>query len=335
MRHDGVRRILSIDGGGIVGTFPAAFLAALEENLGTGPIGRYFDLIVGTSTGGTIAIGLALDMSAAELLALYEKEGPTIFGQAGHPALARARGMYRSAKRLVTAKYSAEPLREVLQATLGDRRIGDARTRLAVPAWNPSLQKVYVYKTAHHPRFETDYKSRAVDAALATAAAPTFFPRHVTTDQVGLIDGGVWANNPVGMAVVEAIGVLGWSRESLRVLSIGCLDEAYRIGNAPGVTSLGTKAIKLFMDGQSHASMGTAFLLTGHEHEAERVFRITHVVPANAFGMDDTKKIGELRGMGYAMARDRIPTLRKHFFAGPAEPFEPFHRLKTEMEPAR
>lgn len=107
------------------------------------------------------------------------------------------------------AKYSAVPLRDVLQNALQDRRIGEARTRLAVPAWNPSLQKVYVYKTAHHPRFETDYESRALDAALASAAAQTFFPCHFTTDQVGPIDGGVWANNPVGMAVVEVIGVLG------------------------------------------------------------------------------------------------------------------------------
>ncbi|WP_170314085.1 CBASS cGAMP-activated phospholipase [Lichenihabitans psoromatis] len=334
-RQEPVRRILSIDGGGIVGTFPAAFLAALEKNLGGEPIGRYFDLIVGTSTGGIIAIGLALDMTAASLLSLYEKEGPTIFGQDRHPVLNRARRIWRNAKRLVTAKHPAEPLKEVLEATLGDRRIGEAKTRLAVPAWNPSLQKVYVYKTAHHPRFETDYKSRAVDAAMATAAAPTFFPRHVTRDEVGLIDGGVWANNPVGLAVVEAIGVLGWSRESLRVLSIGCLDQAYRIGDAPGITSLGSKAIKLFMDGQSHASLGTAFLLTGHEHEAERVFRVTHTVPYKSFAMDDTTKIGELKGMGFAMARDRIPTLRKHFFGGPAEPFEPYHRLKTEMEIAK
>ncbi len=334
MRQSPTRRILSIDGGGIVGTFPAAFLAALEESLGGGPIGRYFDLIVGTSTGGIIAIGLALDMTAAELLALYVEEGPTIFGQAGHPALVRARSAWRGAKQLVTAKHPAEPLKDVLERTLKQKRIGEARTRLAVPAWNPSLQKVYVYKTAHHPRFETDYKARAVDAAMATAAAPTFFPRHVTRDQVGLIDGGVWANNPVGMAVVEAIGVLGWSRESLRVLSIGCLDEAYRIGDAPGITTLGTKAIKLFMDGQSHASMGTAFLLTGHEHEAERVFRISHTVPYKSFGMDDTTKITELRGMGYAMARDRIPTLRKHFFGEPAEPFEPYHHLRSEPEAA-
>ena len=50
-------RILSIDGGGIKGVFPAAFLATLENNLEF-PIHRYFDLIAGTSTGGIIALGL-------------------------------------------------------------------------------------------------------------------------------------------------------------------------------------------------------------------------------------------------------------------------------------
>jgi hypothetical protein len=57
------RRILSIDGGGIMGTFPAAFLAAYEEDLGR-PIGAFFDLIAGTSTGGILAIGLALGIPA-------------------------------------------------------------------------------------------------------------------------------------------------------------------------------------------------------------------------------------------------------------------------------
>src|SRR4051812_28360760 len=52
-------RILSLDGGGIRGVFPAALLARLEEHL-EHPIGRYFDLIAGTSTGGIIAIGLGL-----------------------------------------------------------------------------------------------------------------------------------------------------------------------------------------------------------------------------------------------------------------------------------
>ena len=64
-----IRRILTIDGGGIRGTFPAAFLANLEQDLGE-PIGRYFDLISGTSTGGIIAIGLALGAMGTALAAL-------------------------------------------------------------------------------------------------------------------------------------------------------------------------------------------------------------------------------------------------------------------------
>lgn len=75
-----MKRILTIDGGGIRGTFPAAFLANLEQDLEQ-PIGRYFDLIAGTSTGGIIAIGLALGLRAADILRLYEEEGPAIFSQ--------------------------------------------------------------------------------------------------------------------------------------------------------------------------------------------------------------------------------------------------------------
>src|ERR1700693_1007891 len=73
-------RILSLDGGGIRGVFPAAFLARLEEHL-EHPMGRYFDLIAGTSTGGIIAIGLGLGLSAKDILRLYEDKGPAIFDQ--------------------------------------------------------------------------------------------------------------------------------------------------------------------------------------------------------------------------------------------------------------
>ena len=52
-----MKRILSIDGGGIKGVVPAAFLAQLEEALGES-ITHFFDLIAGTSTGGIIALGL-------------------------------------------------------------------------------------------------------------------------------------------------------------------------------------------------------------------------------------------------------------------------------------
>src|SRR4051812_33794461 len=78
-----IRRILSIDGGGLLGAFPAAFLSSIEEQLNK-PIGSYFDLIAGTSTGGIIAIGLAMGLSASEINDLYQNRGAEIFGQHHH-----------------------------------------------------------------------------------------------------------------------------------------------------------------------------------------------------------------------------------------------------------
>jgi patatin-like phospholipase/acyl hydrolase len=78
--HKNKRRILALDGGGIKGVFAAAFLEAIEENTGK-CIADHFDLIAGTSTGGIIALGLGLGMSAREILQFYVNEGPRIFGQ--------------------------------------------------------------------------------------------------------------------------------------------------------------------------------------------------------------------------------------------------------------
>ena len=88
---------------------------------------------------------------------------------------------------------------------------------------------VHVFKTAHHPRFTTDCQELAVDVAMATAAAPTYLPAHVTARGLGLVDGGLWANNPAGLAVAEGIGTLGWAASDIRVLSVGCLDDALEI----------------------------------------------------------------------------------------------------------
>ena len=127
-----MRRILTIDGGGIRGTFPAAFLANLEKDL-EHPIGRYFDLISGTSTGGIIAIGLAFGMRAADILKLYEDKGPAIFGQSNSGLPGWLARRYRQSKWLFWGpKYSAKPLRDALNEALGQRRLGEAETRLVM-----------------------------------------------------------------------------------------------------------------------------------------------------------------------------------------------------------
>src|SRR5258705_11895101 len=107
-------RILSLDGGGIRGVFPAALLARIQEHL-EHPIGRYFDLIAGTSTGGIIAIGLGLGLPARDILKLYVEEGPAIFDQQ-HGAIENwVRQKLRGAAHLLATKQSSGPLRRALE----------------------------------------------------------------------------------------------------------------------------------------------------------------------------------------------------------------------------
>lgn len=308
---------------------PAAFLAAMEENLEQ-PIGRYFDLIAGTSTGGIIATGLALGMSAAEILEFYERDGPAIFADSSSGFQRWLLRRLRAVRHVAVSKYNSEKLREALGRAVSAARIGDAQTRLVLPAWNPASQRVYIYKTAHHPRLSFDYKERAVDAMLATASAPTYFRQHVSANNVGLLDGGVWANNPIAVATVEATAILGWDRQSLHILSLGCLDEIYTLPTNPGWGTLNLNLIKLFMDGQKHGAMGIAKLLTGHEHEREAIHRVDHTVTQGRFALDDTSKIRSLRGIGYSRARELFPKLAPVFFGEPAEPFEPYYSLAPE-----
>lgn len=307
------RRILTIDGGGVKGVFPASFLATVESSLGK-PVGSFFDLIVGTSTGGIIAIALGLGLPAKEILEFFEDAGPRIF--AGNRLL-------RFLRRIGLSKYSQRPLRDALQATFGNSLLGDSRVRLVIPSLNLETGEVYVYKTAHHPRFDSDHRERAVDVALATAAAPTYFPTHRSAAGTPLVDGGVWANNPVGAAVVEAIGVLDWPRDSLAVLSLGCttppLDVGWGRRHGLGMGYWATKLADLFMTAQSSSSLGTAQLLAGHES----VTRISPSVGRGRFSLDGISEIRSLKGLGSSEARKALPSIRPVFFFADAAEFRP------------
>ena len=98
-----VRRVLSIDGGGIRGIIPALVLAHLERQMGA-PASELFDLIVGTSTGGILALGLSLQeqqgrslLAAKRMVALYERHGPKIFERSLWRKLRTAGGLFEEA----------------------------------------------------------------------------------------------------------------------------------------------------------------------------------------------------------------------------------------------
>jgi hypothetical protein len=201
---------------------------------------------------------------------------------------------------------------DALTGILGQRRLGESRTRLVIPAWHPILERVYIYKTAHHPRLETDYKGLALDAAMATAAAPTFLKPHLTSDAIELVDGGVWANNPIGVAVIEAVGMLNWPAARLKILSIGTMTSS---------------VARLLMAGQSHSALGTAKIITGDGHGHRAIWRVDQIAPTGRYTMDDAQRIAEIKDRAFTEAREQLPELRRHFFDGEAEPFVPFHSL--------
>jgi len=319
-------KILSVDGGGIRGVFPAAFLAKLEDHVNE-PIGSYFDLIAGTSTGGIIALGLGLGLSARDILKLYEEKGRAIFDQQHGMIGNFVRQRLRGALHLFGSKYSSQPLHDALAGILGERRLGESRTRLVIPAWHPMLERVYIYKTAHHPRLETDFRVRALDAAMATAAAPTFLKPHMTDDAIELVDGGVWANNPIGVATIEAVGLLNWPADRLKILSIGTINDVKVPPRWRGKLSMASSVARLFMAGQSHSALGTAKIVTGDGHDHRAIWRIDQTAPAGRYTTDDAARIAEMKNRGFTEAREQLPELRRHFFDREAEPFVPFHSL--------
>jgi uncharacterized protein len=311
-------KILSIDGGGIKGVFPLAFLSGIEETLDN-KIGDYFDLIVGTSTGGIIALGLGLGYSAKELLEFYERLGPKVF-------VPKKKNIISS---FFNTKYDSTNLEKELQDLFGDKRLGESNTRLVIPSYNLDRREPHVYKTSHNERLQMDYKVKVVDVALATAAAPTYFSSHETEHGIYLVDGGVYANNPTGLAVVEAMTLLGWKPEEFKVLSIGCTNELIDTKNLrnKGKAFWATKVSETFMSAQSSQSMGTAYLLA-NSREHNNIYRIDQTVLPGKFKLDGVEKIKELRGLGISNAREQLPKLKKIFFEElKQESFIPFYKL--------
>ncbi len=310
-----MKKILSIDGGGLKGVFPASFFTTIEDSIDH-KIANYFDLIVGTSTGGIIALGLGLGLSAKDILCFYEEKGPAIFS---------GNKLFRGLTQLFFPKYNVQPLRNALELTFKGRRfLGESTTRLVIPSFNLDTGEVHIYKTAHHQRFERDYKENVVDIALATSAAPTYFKTHFTSKGIPLVDGGIYANNPVGLSVVEAIGVLGWGKESLKVLSIGCTTEPLNVSSRKkGRCYWGLKNADVFLTAQSSLSLGTAKLLAGHEN----IIRISPQVFPGRFKLDSIKGMKSLKGLGDSEARKAIPLLRYVFFDKTANDFVPFYKI--------
>ncbi len=214
-------KVLAIDGGGIRGIIPAKILSEIEKRTGK-QISELFDLIAGTSTGGILALGLTKpdpnnpnqpQYKADELVELYREHGQEIFPdqQPKFPWSIPPLDLFRP-------KFGDDGREKVLTQYLGNLPIQKALKEVFLTSYDTEL-RMPVFFTSNHKkeRLGENYHKICTDltmkqAAMATSAAPTFFPPYKVetvhppdNQHYSLVDGGVFANNPASLAIMEAI----------------------------------------------------------------------------------------------------------------------------------
>jgi len=207
-----VRKILSLDGGGIRGASTATFLNQLEKASGK-PLHQIFSLIAGTSTGGIIAAAIGiLKMPGDNLVNLYDHEnGKEIFPQSFWDQTLPIQNQ---------PKYDGKGKRNMLKKYFGKRLLKSSKMPLILTAYDVENRIPVILKSTDKD------KTKALDAVDATSAAPTFFPT-VQVNNQWLIDGGVIVNNPTMTAYAEAKKL--WPDDEIRVFSVGTGKRTRRI----------------------------------------------------------------------------------------------------------
>jgi patatin-like phospholipase/acyl hydrolase len=302
-----VFKILSIDGGGIKGLYSSTILEVLEERYNCKTY-ECFDMLCGTSTGGLIALALSAGKSAKEISNMYMYHGENIFPQKWNRYLNQIFGR---------GKYTNKYLKNHLQSFFGDKTLNDSENLLCIPSFNYTDSVPCVFKHDHiEGELARDNLIKYVDVALATAAAPTFFPLcEIGAQNKQFIDGGVWANNPALIGVIEALCYfVGKNKDydSIQILSISSLEvntgKPLHKNIRRGIIKWGLHTLNPFMKGQIHFPHNSLKLLSKYSDlniEYERIDSTSiSKSQEKQVGMDkvNDKSIKFIRGQGQSMA---------------------------------
>ncbi|NTG45614.1 patatin-like phospholipase family protein [Rhizobium rhizogenes] len=226
-------RVLSLDGGGMRGIYTAAFLARLIDQFarirGTTALdlGAGFDLITGTSTGAIVGCALAVGRPMQEVVNLYRDHGPKIFP---HRITGKRSALFRAARGSTYVRQGDQALREALTSVLGTRTMLDIfhvrNISLSIPAVLMSTHRAWVFKKTPRSGVRDDLYP-LVDVCMATSAAPIYRSLAAIDDpncaggpkQV-FADGGLWANNPIMVGLVDALTIAG-PDQPIEIYSLG------------------------------------------------------------------------------------------------------------------
>ncbi|KAL2289483.1 hypothetical protein FJTKL_01756 [Diaporthe vaccinii] len=310
-------RILVLDGGGIKGYTSLLILQRifrmLKDKAGNQLTEQpkpcdVFDLIVGTSTGGLIAVMLGrLHMTIEEAIKQYETVGEKVFGKPtyGKVGLA-ARGI------VGRPLYSIETLQECIKDAIGTRvpvvppdalfceeRDPGCKVMLCVTrkrTYTPDVLRNY----ATNAPTKENYECQIWEATSATAAAPIYFkPVELRKRREKWVDGGLKRNNPINVAMEE---VSRLQKSSFKDREIGCVVS---IGTgAPQITGVSSNlvgflagAVEMMTDSEDiaeqFANSSEGIRLTS----ANRYFRFNVPQGMQDLQLDDWRETEKMRAL--------------------------------------
>ena len=219
-------------------------------------------------------------------------------------------------------KFDAGTLRAALEKRFKNaprgKVLGKSLCRLLIPSYDVTADRVVLFRTPHRAGVESHGELPVVDAALATAAAPTYFnPARIENPVAKFlaVDGGIWANCPVTPALSEAVGVIGEPLDRIDLLSVGTTYAPFLQGNPflQGKLGWAAKIAGLLMKAQAQAAQHHARQLLG-----VRFLRVDCADQSE--GLDDVRAIERLASLGEASANETVDEVKERFLNGvPAE----------------
>ncbi len=281
-------RILSLDGGGIRGVIPATIVAYIEKEIQkekgeNARIADYFDMIVGTSTGGLLTgfylkpnpnpDGPTTEFEAEQALKIYTERGYDIFNKS-------KRKGYSIRQLFNATQYNPACLEEILRSHFRvkdengkerDLMMHELVRPCTVTTYNMNNRSSLFMRSTDIDREDGPRKYKVWEALRSTSAAPTYFPPAEAynyalpindDNRLYNLDGGVFANNPTICAYAEARNMIFPDRGILEppsasqmlILSIGtgggnfALD-GYQKASKWGVISWAKSIPNIMMDG--------------------------------------------------------------------------------------
>jgi len=297
-----MKRILSIDGGGIRGIIPGMMLVALEEKIQRATkntnahLTDYFDFFAGTSTGG-ILLSILLCPSddeptkqkytAKQALDIYLNHGVEIFS-------AKPWRRFLSKFGLLSELYDATILEKVLYGYFGDKKLSELLRPCIITAYDIELRKNHLFRQQKAISHGDSRDFYIRDVCRATSAAPTYFSVaeifSLAKTRYPLVDGGVFAHNPSLSALLEVIKNFNtYKIDDIWILSLGTglskISYNYEDFKKKRAISIGPALVDIM---SSSSAESTNYFLKQLFHSVKKIDNYIRIEPSNLSSIDSS-----------------------------------------------